>query len=104
MYARCAGLDVHKETVVVRVRVADGGEVVPFGAYIPDNDGELDRSSASLPLLGLVAFILLSPKLCALARHALAGASPFLFCHVGRSVPVLHACVEILEIECLELS
>jgi hypothetical protein len=27
IYARCAGLDVHKETVVACVRIADGGEV-----------------------------------------------------------------------------
>jgi hypothetical protein len=83
--------------------VADDGEGLPFGTHIPDNDGELDRSSAPLPLLGLVALILLSPELCTLVRHALAGVSPFLFCHVGRGVPVLHACVEILEIEFLEL-
>lgn len=29
MYARCAGLDVHKETVVACVRIADGGQVSP---------------------------------------------------------------------------
>ena len=28
MYARCAGLDVHKETVVACVRIADGGQVL----------------------------------------------------------------------------
>src|SRR5439155_23678139 len=27
MYPRCAGLDVHKETVVACVRIAEGGEV-----------------------------------------------------------------------------
>src|SRR5436309_938458 len=27
MYARCAGLDVHKETVVACVRIVEGGEV-----------------------------------------------------------------------------
>jgi hypothetical protein len=27
MYARCAGLDVHKQTVVACVRIAEGGEV-----------------------------------------------------------------------------
>ena len=27
MYPRCAGLDVHKETVVACVRIVEGGEV-----------------------------------------------------------------------------
>ena len=40
LHARCAGLDVHKDTVVAGVRLADGGlirnEVRSFGTSTPD--------------------------------------------------------------------
>jgi hypothetical protein len=35
LYPRCAGLDVHKDTVVASVRVIDGGEVQTFATTTP---------------------------------------------------------------------
>src|SRR6516165_10484642 len=42
-YPRCAGLDVHKETVVACVRIVAGGEVSRLSADVRDDDGEPDR-------------------------------------------------------------
>jgi len=40
MYPRCAGLDVHKDTVVACVRLAAG---IALGADVCDDNGGLNR-------------------------------------------------------------
>ena len=45
LYPRCAGLDVHKETVVAGVRLAArGGKVVTRGADLRHHDREPARA------------------------------------------------------------
>ena len=45
LYKRCAGLDVHKDSVVACVRLADGPTVVR-GAVSPPNPEGVSRSVA----------------------------------------------------------
>jgi hypothetical protein len=53
MYARCAGLDAHKETVVACVRIAEGGQVSHSMRTFTTTTGEPDgvrRTAGNEPL------------------------------------------------------
>ena len=45
LYARCAGLDIHRDTIVASVRLAEAGGVVRFVETFATTTTELERLS-----------------------------------------------------------
>jgi transposase len=55
LYARCAGLDIHRDTIVACVRLAEAGGVVRFVETFATTTAELERLSEWLTGHGVTA-------------------------------------------------
>ena len=55
LYARCAGLDIHRDTIVACVRLAEAGGVVRFVETFATTTAEVERLSEWLTGHGVTA-------------------------------------------------